>query len=69
MTRAATRVSSLEHGPPVLITLTTTGGRSGRPRDVQLYAFEDGDDLIVTGSRGGATIDFILEPDQEVDVG
>ncbi|HEY5859139.1 MAG TPA: nitroreductase/quinone reductase family protein, partial [Actinomycetota bacterium] len=41
----------------MLITLTTTGSRSGQPRDAQLYAFEDGDDLIVTGSRGGATTD------------
>lgn len=35
------------------ITLTTTGRRSGAPRPVTLYAWEDGDDLVVVGSKGG----------------
>ncbi len=35
------------------ILLTTTGARSGRPRQAALLAFEDGDDLFVIASRGG----------------
>jgi deazaflavin-dependent oxidoreductase (nitroreductase family) len=41
----------------VQIRLTTTGARSGETRAVTLYAWEDGDDLIVVGSRGGAAHD------------
>ena len=36
------------------ITLTTTGAKSGRRRSATLYAFEDGDRLVVVGSRGGS---------------
>ncbi len=36
------------------ITLTTTGRRTGEPRPVTLYAFDDGDRLVVVGSRGGS---------------
>ena len=39
------------------ITLTTTGRRTGQPRPVPLYAWEDGDRLVVVGSRGGAARD------------
>ena len=39
------------------VTLTTIGRRSGRPRSATLYAFEDGDRLVVVGSRGGAARD------------
>ena len=39
------------------VTLTTTGRKSGRPRGVQLYAFEDGERLVIVGSRGGAAKD------------
>ena len=39
------------------ITLTTTGRRTGEPRTVSLYAFEDGPNLVVVGSRGGAAKD------------
>lgn len=39
------------------VTLTTTGRRSGEARPVTLYAFDDGDDLVVVGSQGGATKD------------
>ena len=35
------------------ILLTTTGAKSGRPREVALLAFEDGPDLFVIASRGG----------------
>jgi deazaflavin-dependent oxidoreductase (nitroreductase family) len=36
------------------ITLLTTGARTGARRSATLYAWEDGDDLVVVGSRGGA---------------
>ena len=39
------------------VTLTTTGRRTGEPRTVSLYAFDDGDALVVVGSRGGAARD------------
>ena len=42
---------------PLNVMLTATGRRSGRPREVQLYAFPDGDRLVVVGSRGGSAID------------
>jgi len=38
----------------VEITLTTAGRRSGAPREVPLYGWEDGDRLVIVGSRGGA---------------
>lgn len=41
----------------MLVTLTTTGRRTGQPREVPLYAFADGDRLVVVGSRGGAATD------------
>jgi deazaflavin-dependent oxidoreductase (nitroreductase family) len=39
------------------VKLTTTGRRSGQPREVTLYAFDDDDRLIVVGSLGGAAND------------
>jgi len=39
------------------IALTTTGRRTGLARTVTLYAFEDGDRLVVVGSLGGAVKD------------
>jgi F420H(2)-dependent quinone reductase len=41
----------------VQVKLTTRGRRSGRPRQVTLYAFPDGDRMVVVGSRGGAAHD------------
>ena len=35
------------------ILLTTTGAKSGQPRQVALLAFDDGDNLFVIASRGG----------------
>jgi deazaflavin-dependent oxidoreductase (nitroreductase family) len=39
------------------IRLTTAGSRSGQPREVRLYGWEDGDRIVVVGSRGGAAGD------------
>jgi deazaflavin-dependent oxidoreductase (nitroreductase family) len=39
------------------VKLITKGRRSGEPRRVTLYAFEDGDRLVVVGSMGGAAAD------------
>jgi deazaflavin-dependent oxidoreductase (nitroreductase family) len=40
------------------IGLTTIGRRTGMPRDVPLYAFEDADDrLVIVGSLAGAPED------------
>lgn len=39
------------------VTLTTTGRRSGVPRSVPLYAWEDADRLVVVGSQGGSAQD------------
>jgi deazaflavin-dependent oxidoreductase (nitroreductase family) len=36
------------------IRLTTTGARTGARRTATLYAWEDGDALVIVGSRGGA---------------
>jgi deazaflavin-dependent oxidoreductase (nitroreductase family) len=51
------RVRRVGYGHGVLITLTTTGRRSGRPHAVKLYAFEDGANLLITGSKGGSARD------------
>ena len=37
--------------------MTTTGRRSGEPRKVPLFAFDDRDRLVVVGSRGGSAKD------------
>jgi F420H(2)-dependent quinone reductase len=42
---------------PVLISLTTTGRKSGQPRQVPLFAFDDRDRLVIVGSRGGSAKD------------
>jgi deazaflavin-dependent oxidoreductase (nitroreductase family) len=39
------------------VTLTTTGRRTGQARAVPLYAFEDGERLVIVGSLGGAAHD------------
>jgi deazaflavin-dependent oxidoreductase (nitroreductase family) len=39
------------------ITLTTTGRRTDQSREVPLYAWDDGDRLVVVGSLGGAARD------------
>ena len=36
------------------IRLTTTGARTGARRSATLYAWEDGDSVVIVGSRGGA---------------
>jgi deazaflavin-dependent oxidoreductase (nitroreductase family) len=42
---------------PINVKLTTTGRKSGEARRVTLYAFPDGDRLVVVGSLGGAPND------------
>ena len=39
------------------VFLTTTGRRSGKAREIPLYAWPDGDRLVVVGSKGGAATD------------
>lgn len=39
------------------ITLTTTGRRTGQLRPVTLYAWPDGERLVIVGSRGGRATD------------
>jgi F420H(2)-dependent quinone reductase len=41
----------------VKVTLVTTGRRTGKARAVSLYAFEDGDRLVLTGSWAGRSRD------------
>jgi deazaflavin-dependent oxidoreductase (nitroreductase family) len=36
------------------IKLATTGARSGERRSATLYAWEDGEALVIVGSRGGS---------------
>ena len=38
----------------VQITLLSTGAKTGAARRATLYAWEDGDRLVLVGSRGGA---------------
>jgi F420H(2)-dependent quinone reductase len=39
------------------VRLATTGRQTGKAREATLYAFEDGDRLVIIGSRGGAARD------------
>ena len=39
------------------VRLSTTGRRSGEARAVPLYAFDDGERLVIVGSRGGSAKD------------
>jgi deazaflavin-dependent oxidoreductase (nitroreductase family) len=41
----------------VTTTLTTIGRKTGKPRSVPLYAFEDGDRLVIVGSWAGGPKD------------
>lgn len=41
----------------MLISLTTTGRRSGESRKVPLFAFDDRQRLVIVGSRGGSAKD------------
>jgi len=47
------RIGAHVAGLPVLL-LTTTGRRTGRRRTVPLSYYDDGDALVVVGSKGGA---------------
>jgi len=37
----------------VLITLTTTGRKSGKLRTVSLYGYQDAESIVIVGSNGG----------------
>lgn len=39
------------------VKLTTTGRMTRKAREVTLYAFDDGDRLVIVGSQGGAAKD------------
>lgn len=58
-----------------ILLLTTTGRRSGQPRTVPLVFFEDGERLVVIGSKGGTPTDPLWwenlkkSPEAEVQVG
>lgn len=41
----------------VKVILTTKGRKTGQGRPVPLYAFADGDRLVIVGSRGGSARD------------
>jgi F420H(2)-dependent quinone reductase len=61
-------------GLPVLL-LTTTGRKSGRPRTVPLTYFEDGEAIVVVGSKGGSPrhpdwyLNLLANPCVEVQIG
>jgi deazaflavin-dependent oxidoreductase (nitroreductase family) len=58
-----------------VLLLTTTGRKSGQPRTVPLVYFEDGERLVVIGSKGGAPSDPLwwqnlkANPEARVQVG
>lgn len=58
-----------------VLLLTTTGRKSGQPRTVPLVFFEDGERLVVIGSKGGAARDPLwwenlkANPEASVQVG
>jgi deazaflavin-dependent oxidoreductase (nitroreductase family) len=61
-------------GAPVCL-LTTTGRRSGRPRTAPLLYLEDGERVVVVGSKGGMSrhptwyLNCAANPDVEVEIG
>jgi len=61
-------------GAPICL-VTTIGRRSGEPRTVALLYLEDGDDVIVVGSKGGMSQhplwyrNMEANPDVEVQIG
>ena len=61
-------------GMPVLL-LTTTGRRSGERRTVPLTYFEEGDAVLVVGSKGGSPrhpdwyLNLVADPGAEIQVG
>jgi deazaflavin-dependent oxidoreductase (nitroreductase family) len=47
------KVTGVFEGAPLLL-LTTTGAKTGRKRTTPLVYFQDGDRIVVFGSKGGA---------------
>jgi F420H(2)-dependent quinone reductase len=68
------RIGARVAGLPVLL-LTTTGRSTGRPRTVPLGYYDDGDALVVVGSKGGAPrhpawyLNLEANPEVEVQIG
>jgi F420H(2)-dependent quinone reductase len=69
------RIGGRLQGMPVLL-LTTKGRRSGQPRTVPLTYFEDdGEALLVIGSRGGSPrhpdwyLNLEADPEAEIQIG
>jgi deazaflavin-dependent oxidoreductase (nitroreductase family) len=54
-----TRAEPLLRDAPALlrVTLTTTGRRTGERREAALYAFQDGERLVIVGSSAGRARD------------
>jgi F420H(2)-dependent quinone reductase len=69
------RRSVLLAGGQTVLSLTTTGRRSGRRRSTPVAYFRDGDDLVVTAANLGDERppawfhNLMANPDAEVDVG
>jgi len=47
------RVTSMGPGSESMVTITTTGRKSGRPRSVHLACVHDGDDILLVASAMG----------------
>lgn len=66
-------VGYLWNGAPALV-LTTTGRRTGQPRDSALIFGADGDDCVIVASMGGAPmhpqwyLNLVADPEVQVQV-
>ncbi|MEM7132865.1 MAG: nitroreductase family deazaflavin-dependent oxidoreductase [Chloroflexota bacterium] len=65
------KIGKSMQGMPVLL-LTTIGRKSGQPRTASLLYLRDGDDYLITASKGGAASHpawyFNLEATSEVEI-
>jgi F420H(2)-dependent quinone reductase len=75
LSRGRWRRSALLAGGQTVLSLTTTGRRSGRRRSTPVAYFRDGDDLVITAANLGDEHppawfhNLMANPDAEVDVG
>ena len=66
---------NLEAGAVPVVVLTSTGARSGQPRETPLIYFTDGDDVILTASNYGGTqhpgwyYNLLAHPECELRIG